>query len=183
MSSVKFVHVLKRIEALDRDIKEIHSLASEINSDRSYADPLKISLEQQVNNLLNERTKLMEVRIENAPEHLDPVKRKLPQAAKETTQKPVFSFDHFEREYYKNLDLKRKGYRPEEREPLKPVFKQEEQPESKEPEKKPENEPALPVKKTTPSLAEKSLEDTNEGGSSFMKKRTDLLKDLPPLEY
>lgn len=184
MSSVKFVHVLKRIEALDRDISEIHSLQAGINNDRNYATPLKISLEQQVNSLLNERTKLMEVRIENAPEHLDPTKRTLSQ---DTEKGPHYSFESLERDYYKNLELKRKGYRPEERAPLKPAFSQEGSQEES------PSEPSLPVKsqkteqppakKTTPSLAEKSLEDSEKGPSSFIKKRTDLLKDLPPLEY
>ena len=188
MSSVKFVHVLKRIEALDRDINEIHALQSGINNDRSYATPLKISLEQQVNNLLNERTKLMEVRIQNAPEHLDPTKREIPELTKGAEKGTHYSFELFERDYYKNLELKRKGYRPEERKPLKPSFSPEESAAtSKEPPPAPvptkprEIEP--PVKRPTPSLAEKSLEEGKEGSSSFMKKRTDLLKDLPPLEY
>jgi hypothetical protein len=171
MSSVKFVHVMKRIESLERDISEIHTIAGEINSDRDYSTSLKISLEQQVNNLLNEKTRLMEVRIENAPDYLNPEKKKSASLTRQSH--PAFSFDTAEREYYENLRHKRSNYLKE------PAVIQERI--------KTEAIPGSKDLKGLPSLAEKSLvkaEDLDrDDEKSFIKRREDLLKNLPPLEY
>jgi len=173
MSPVKFVHVMKRIESLQRDIAEIQSLQQDINVDREYSIPVKISLEQQVNNLLNEKVKLMEVRIENAPEYFNQEKR----VAKVSTisdSKSAVSFDALEREYFENLRYKRSNYSYENLVNLENV----------------KTETIMPEKLETrglPSLAEKSLVkpglNINDEEKSFIKRREDLLKNLPPLEY
>ncbi len=192
MSAVKFVHVLKRIEALDRDINEIHALTEEIKSDRSYATPIKISLEQQVNNMLAERTKLMEVRIENPPENLDPTKRKVKDPyAEERPQGEKFSFEILEKEYNEWVDEKRSGYGSsprqtrayEESAPEKALA-----PRSYDERLDTHNEHNEEEKKSVskPSLAEKSLlpgKTKQDDNANAPKKRSDLLKDLPPLEY
>ena len=65
--AVKFVHVLKRIEEINRDISELQEMMSNLQSNRQYRDSVKIALEAQVNTLLGERVKLMELKIENPP--------------------------------------------------------------------------------------------------------------------
>lgn len=181
MSAVKFVHVLKRIEALDRDINEIHALTSGIPDDRSYATSIKISLEQQVNNMLAERTKLMEVRIENPPENLDPNRREIRDPnAKEASSGDKFSFEIFEKEYYEWIDEKRNLYAGSE--PLRRESREAKAPAKKSLSAEPKLETAAPL----PSLAEKSLlpgKAAKEEGGGEHKSRADLLKDLPPLEY
>ena len=171
MSSVKFVHVLKRIEALERDIGEIHSLQGELDDSRSYSTPIKISLEQQVNNLLNEKTKLMEVRIDNPPDFFTLAGKS--EATKAMDARVPVQFDLLEKDYFQHLDNKRNNI--SEAEPK--VQQKSLAPPAAEPARKPES---------IPSLAEKSIVSKEEQISSktgLTKKRSDLLKDLPPLEY
>jgi len=176
MAPVKFVHVMKRIETLQRDISEIHALQQDIHVDREYSVPLRISLEQQVNNLLNEKTKLMEVRIENAPEYFTKEK-KIHQKTAISDSKAAMSFDHLEREYFENLRYKRSNYINENSVNIEKMTDQ-----RVEGEKKGKLET-----KGIPSLAEKSLiksgSNLNDDEKAFIKRREDLLKNLPPLEY
>ncbi|MES0491933.1 MAG: hypothetical protein ABUK01_18200 [Leptospirales bacterium] len=173
MPAVKFVHVLKRIESLERDIKEIHALQAEVNVERSYSTPIKISLEQQVNTLLNEKTKLMEVRIDNPPEQLITENRKKPTASSELESRPGFSFENYEELYFKRLYQKRTQTTVQPAELVEPATTEKFEEETRE-------------KSQLPSLAEKSLVKKETGlkdQQSSSKRRADLLKDLPPLEY
>ncbi len=70
MLPVKVIHLIKRVEQIDREINELHHLVDGIDSQRSYRNPLKIAAEQQINNLVGEKVKLMELKIENPPEFL-----------------------------------------------------------------------------------------------------------------
>lgn len=70
MASVKVIHLLKRVEKIDREVAELHGLVDGIDSSRSYRNTLKIAAEQQINNLIGERVKLMELNIENPPAYL-----------------------------------------------------------------------------------------------------------------
>src|SRR5688572_27097682 len=100
MSPVKLVHVLKRLEVLDRDIQELHLLASSLGQNRTYTDALKISVELQINNLLNERVKLMELRIENPPEHLVPAAKELDEPSRRLVEnRSRFRFEDLEQQY------------------------------------------------------------------------------------
>ncbi|RME92793.1 MAG: adenosine deaminase, partial [Candidatus Hydrogenedentota bacterium] len=58
MSPVKFVHVLKRLEVLDRDIAELRAIEDMLKQNRTYSEAMKIAVELQINHLLNERVKL-----------------------------------------------------------------------------------------------------------------------------
>jgi len=175
MSAVKFVHVLKKIESLERDIDEIKGIQSDINPDRAYSTPLRISLEQAVNNLLNEKVKLMEVRIENPPENLDVTKKQGASAIEQLQLKNPVSFEDIEKEYYSALKDKRRNYAQQgeniTEEPAKAMVQQ---------------GVNLPVKSGTPSLAEKSIEKIPvkkpESTPELPKRRSDILKNLPPLE-
>jgi len=170
---------MKRIETLERDISEIHSLQQDIKVDREYSVPVKISLEQQVNNLLNEKVKLMEVHIENAPEYFKKENRTSSTANYSDAKKPV-SFDGLEREYFENLRYKRSNYNQDSAiniDKLQPVDREQDEPEVYE---------KLETR-GIPSLAEKSLARSggalSEEEKSFIKRREDILKNLPPLEY
>jgi hypothetical protein len=65
---MKVVHVLKKIEIIDNDIKDLRKLEKTIARDKSFSTPIVISIEKQINILLGERIKLLELRIENPPE-------------------------------------------------------------------------------------------------------------------
>lgn len=70
MLPVKVIHLVKRVEQIDREIAELHHLVDGIDSGRSYRNTMKIAAEQQINNLVGEKVKLMELKIENPPDFL-----------------------------------------------------------------------------------------------------------------
>jgi len=65
---MKVVHVLKRIETIDDDIKELKKLEKTISRDKSFSTPIYMSIEKQINLLLGERISLLELKILNPPE-------------------------------------------------------------------------------------------------------------------
>ena len=65
---MKVVHVLKRIEMIDDDIKELKKLEKTIARDKSFSTPIYLSIEKQINLLLGERISLLELKILNPPE-------------------------------------------------------------------------------------------------------------------
>ena len=100
MASVKFIHILKRLEVIDRDINELKEFLEELSVHRKYSDAIRISLELQINNLLNERVKLMELHIKNAPDNLQEIefKREISSSNENT-----FSFQEHEEQYLPRL--------------------------------------------------------------------------------
>lgn len=66
----KVIHLIKRLEQIDREVNELHHLVSGIDSSRSYRNTMKIAAEKQINDLVGERVKLMDLKIENPPEFL-----------------------------------------------------------------------------------------------------------------
>ncbi len=70
MLPVKVIHLVKRVEQIDREIAELHHLVDGIDTQRSYRNTMKIAAEQQINNLVGEKVKLMELKIENPPDFL-----------------------------------------------------------------------------------------------------------------
>jgi hypothetical protein len=68
---MKVVHVLKKIETIDIDVKELKKLEKSIANDKSFSTPIYMTIEKQINILLGQRIKLLELRIENPPESAD----------------------------------------------------------------------------------------------------------------
>lgn len=67
---MKVVHVLKRIETIDQDIKELRKIEKSLQRNKSFTQPIYISIEKQINILLGERVKLFELKIANPPENM-----------------------------------------------------------------------------------------------------------------
>jgi len=67
---MKVVHILKRIETIDNDIKELRKLEKSIARDKSFTTPIYMTIEKQINILLDERNKLLGLSILNPPAHL-----------------------------------------------------------------------------------------------------------------
>ena len=67
---MKVVHVLKRIEMIDQDIKDLKKLEKSIARNKSFSTPIYMSIEKQINILLGERIKLLELTIANPPQNL-----------------------------------------------------------------------------------------------------------------
>ena len=95
---------MKCLEVLDRDIKELQDLEESLTDNRTYSDALRISVELQINNLLNERVKLMELRIDNASEHLISFSKELEEPKiKLAKNRNKFNLKDFEEDYLDRL--------------------------------------------------------------------------------
>jgi len=66
---MKVVHVIKRVETIDNDIKELRKLEKSLSRDKSFSTPIYMTIEKQINILLGERIKLLDLRIANPPEN------------------------------------------------------------------------------------------------------------------
>ncbi|MGQ9844067.1 MAG: hypothetical protein ACUVRK_10940 [Spirochaetota bacterium] len=69
---MKVIHVLKRIEMIDQDIRELRKLEKSLQRNKSFTQPIFITIEKQINILLGERIKLLELKIANPPDNLQP---------------------------------------------------------------------------------------------------------------
>jgi len=67
---MKVVHVIKRVETIDNDIKELRKLEKSLSKDKSFSTPIYMTIEKQINILLGERIRLLDLRISNPPENL-----------------------------------------------------------------------------------------------------------------
>lgn len=67
---MKVIHVLKRVETIDNDIKELRKLEKSIASNKSFTTPIYMTIEKQINILLDERIKLLGLSISNPPANL-----------------------------------------------------------------------------------------------------------------
>lgn len=67
---MKVIHIIKKIETVDEDIKELRKLEKSLQKDKSFSTPIYISIEKQINILLGDRIKLLELKIANPPADL-----------------------------------------------------------------------------------------------------------------
>lgn len=67
---MKVVHILKRIETIDNDIKELRKLEKSIAKDKSFTTPIYMTIEKQINIILDERNKLLGLSILNPPANM-----------------------------------------------------------------------------------------------------------------
>lgn len=65
---MKVVHVIKRVEMIDNDVKELRKLEKSLSRDKSFSTPIYMTIEKQINILLGDRIKLLDLRIANPPE-------------------------------------------------------------------------------------------------------------------
>jgi len=70
MGIVKIINIIERLEALDRDLDELRDLKHRLSKGRAYTDDMIIAFDRQINLLVSERVKLMELKVENPPEYL-----------------------------------------------------------------------------------------------------------------
>ncbi len=67
---MKVVHVIKKIESIDNDVKELRKLEKSITKDKSFSTPIYMTIEKQINILLGDRIKLLELTIANPPANM-----------------------------------------------------------------------------------------------------------------
>lgn len=77
---MKVIHVLKRIEMIDQDIRELRKLEKSLQRNKSFTQPIFITIEKQINILLGERIKLLELKIANPPANLQPEEEEVSEA-------------------------------------------------------------------------------------------------------
>lgn len=65
---MKVIHVIKRIEDIDNDIRELKKLEKSVKKNKSFTTPIFMSIEKQINILLGDRIKMLDLKIENPPE-------------------------------------------------------------------------------------------------------------------
>lgn len=65
---MKVIHVIKRIEEIDQDVRELKKLEKSVKKNKSFTTPIFMSIEKQINILLGERIKMLELKISNPPE-------------------------------------------------------------------------------------------------------------------
>lgn len=65
---MKVIHVIKRIEEIDQDVRELKKLEKSVKKNKSFTTPIFMSIEKQINILLGERIKMLELKIANPPE-------------------------------------------------------------------------------------------------------------------
>ena len=61
---MKVIHVLKKIDTIDQDIKDLKKLERSLSRDKSFSTPIFMSIEKQINILLGERIKLLELKVD-----------------------------------------------------------------------------------------------------------------------
>ena len=67
---MKVIHVIKKIEEIDQDIRELKKLEKSVKKNKSFTTPIFMSIEKQINLLLGDRIKMLELKIENPPESM-----------------------------------------------------------------------------------------------------------------
>jgi len=96
---MKVIHVIKRIEDIDNDIRELKKLEKSVKRNKSFTTPIFMSIEKQINILLGDRIKMLDLRIENPPEAMrkeiegdeeeaSPVTKAKPAAAEKKKKEP-----------------------------------------------------------------------------------------------
>jgi len=165
MQPVKVIHLIKRVEQIDKEIAELHGLVDGIDSSRSYRNTMKIAAEQQINNLIGEKVKLMELRIENPPEFLtkhvyEPEENKVrqPRISLEALQNGVSTTYH---EPAAEVDEIRTG----DRNPLRSYSRM------------------MNVEEILPKVGTESATRPKRAEKPPVRTRADILRDLPPLQY
>ncbi len=67
---MKVIHILKRMETVDHDIKDLRKMEKSLSRNKSFTTPIYMSIEKQINILLGERIKLLELQIKDPPAEL-----------------------------------------------------------------------------------------------------------------
>ena len=67
---MKVIHILKRMETVDSDIKDLRKMEKALTKNKSFTTPIYMSIEKQINILLGERIKLLELQIKDPPKEL-----------------------------------------------------------------------------------------------------------------
>ncbi len=167
MQPVKIIHLIKRVEQIDREVAELHGLVDGIDSSRSYRNTMKIAAEQQINNLVGEKVKLMELTIANPPEFLtkhvfgsDEKKPEQPRIALETLLGASNS----------TLNIERRPAATEvqpvgESNPLRNYARM------------------MTVDEILPKVSSETQSRTRRAEKPVAKTRAEILRDLPPLQY
>lgn len=168
MQPVKVIHLIKRVEQIDREITELHGLVDGIDSSRSYRNTMKIAAEQQINNLVGEKVKLMELKIENPPEFLT---KAVHGSEDKKTEQPRISLETLLGASTSTLEVERAPLltnsepAPAAQNPLKNFTRM------------------MNVEEMLPRSSGDTTVKPRRAEKPASRTRADILRDLPPLQY
>ena len=168
MQPVKVIHLIKRVEQIDREIAELHGLVDGIDSSRSYRNTLKIAAEQQINNLVGEKVKLMELTIANPPEFLT---KHVFEAEQNKQAQPRIPLEALLGASSSTMQVERRPMVPEsapaapQDNPLRNYARM------------------MNVEEILPKTVVESSARSRRAEKPMAKTRAEILRDLPPLQY
>ena len=87
---MKVIHILKRIELIEEDISDLRKMEKSLARNKSFTTPIYMSIEKQINILLGEKIKLLDLKIENPPEAMQKemgIEEPAPQPVKKKAEK------------------------------------------------------------------------------------------------
>jgi len=65
---MKVIHALKKIEQIDDDVRELRKMEKSLQRNKSFTTPIFMTIEKQINNLLGDKNKILELTLSNPPE-------------------------------------------------------------------------------------------------------------------
>ena len=65
---MKVIHALKKIEQIDDDVRELRKMEKSLQRNKSFTTPIFMTIEKQINNLLGDKNKILELTLANPPE-------------------------------------------------------------------------------------------------------------------
>lgn len=103
---VKVIHVVKYLDSVKRDVAELTEIASFLDSKRCYYDSVKIAIEQEINALLNEKNKVVDMAFQEVDQKLQTSILPTLEDQKEISES-TFSLEVFEKEFISREPIKR----------------------------------------------------------------------------
>ncbi|MFN3604338.1 MAG: hypothetical protein ACK4UJ_06490 [Leptonema sp. (in: bacteria)] len=77
--TLKAIHLIRKLERIERDIEEIHNLLQNLQMDREYSGKLKDSLLEEYHRLKNLKSEILKQKIYVPPESLNYIEKLLPE--------------------------------------------------------------------------------------------------------
>ena len=60
---MKVIHVLKKIEQIDDDVRELRKMEKSLQRNKSFTTPICMTIEKQINNLLGDKNKSEQAKV------------------------------------------------------------------------------------------------------------------------
>jgi len=68
---MKIIHLLKKIEQIDEEIKDLRKMERSLKKNKSFTAALKKTIEKQTDILITQKNQILELEVKNPPENLN----------------------------------------------------------------------------------------------------------------